>query len=37
MGPETQMIEENMVPYLYAPDTIYSRLSTFGKTHGCLL
>lgn len=33
MGPETQMIEESMVPYLYAPDTIYSRLSTFGKTH----
>jgi hypothetical protein len=33
MGPETQMIEENMVPYLYAPDTIYSRLSMYGKTH----
>ncbi len=32
MGPETQMLEENIVPYLYAPDTIYSRLSTFGKT-----
>ncbi|MGA8874007.1 MAG: M23 family metallopeptidase [Candidatus Korobacteraceae bacterium] len=32
MGPETQMIEENIVPYLYAPDTIYSRLSMFGKT-----
>jgi len=33
MGPETQMLEENIVPYLYAPDTIYSRLSTYGKTH----
>ena len=33
MGPETQMMEENMVPYLYAPDTIYSRLSMFGKAH----
>jgi hypothetical protein len=32
MGPETQVLEENMVPYLYAPDTIYSRLSMFGKT-----
>ena len=29
MGPETQMMEENMVPYLYAPDTVYSRLSMF--------
>jgi hypothetical protein len=29
MGPETQLLEENTVPYLYAPDTIYSRLSTF--------
>jgi hypothetical protein len=33
MGPETQMLEENMVPYLFAPDTVYSRLSTYGKTH----
>jgi hypothetical protein len=32
MGPETQMLEENMVPYLFAPDTVYSRLSMFGKT-----
>jgi hypothetical protein len=32
MGPETQMLEENIVPYLFAPDTVYSRLSTFGKT-----
>jgi hypothetical protein len=32
MGPETQMLEENLVPYLFAPDTVYSRLSTFGKT-----
>ncbi len=32
MGPETQMIEENMVPYLFAPDTVYARLSTYGKT-----
>jgi hypothetical protein len=31
MGPETQVLEENMVPYLYAPDTVYSRLSMFGK------
>lgn len=29
MGRETQMLEENMVPYLYAPDTVYSRLSVF--------
>jgi peptidase M23-like protein len=29
MGNETQMVEENMVPYLYAPDTVYSRLSVF--------
>ncbi len=33
MGPETQVLEENMVPYLYAPDTIYSRLSMFANTH----
>lgn len=31
MGPETQMMEENMVPYLYAPDTVYSRLSMFAN------
>lgn len=29
MGPETEMLEENIVPYLYAPDTVYSRLSVF--------
>jgi len=29
MGPETQLMEENIVPYLYAPDTVYSRLSMF--------
>jgi hypothetical protein len=31
MGPETKVIEENMVPYLMAPDTVYSRLSSFGN------
>ena len=29
MGPEKEMIEENMVPYIFAPDTVYSRLSYF--------
>ncbi len=29
MGPETQMLEENIVPYIFAPDTVYSRLSNF--------
>ncbi len=32
MGPETQLLGENMVPSLFGPDTIYSRLSMFGKT-----
>jgi len=32
MGPETQVLGENMVPYLFGPETIYSRLSMFGKT-----
>ena len=31
MGGETQVVEENMVPYLYAPDTVYSRLSMFAN------
>ena len=31
MGAETQVLEENIVPYLYAPDTVYSRLSMFGN------
>jgi hypothetical protein len=31
MGPETTVVEENMVPYLYAPDTVYSRLSMFAN------
>jgi len=31
MGPENQVLEENMVPYLYAPDTVYSRLSMFAN------
>ncbi len=29
MGSETEMLHENMVPYLLAPDTVYSRLSRF--------
>jgi hypothetical protein len=29
MGPETQMLEENIVPYIFAPDTVYARLSNF--------
>jgi hypothetical protein len=29
MGSETTMLEENIVPYIYAPDTVYSRLSKF--------
>lgn len=29
MGPETKMLEENIVPYSFAPDTVYSRLSNF--------
>jgi hypothetical protein len=31
MGAETQLLEENMVPYLFAPDTVYSRLSMFAN------
>ena len=31
MGPETQMITENIVPYFFAPDTIYSRVSYFQR------
>ncbi len=31
MGTETAMKEENIVPYLFAPDTVYSRLSSFSK------
>src|SRR5271165_1748139 len=31
MGGETEMREENMVPYLFSPDTVYSRLSTFSN------
>jgi hypothetical protein len=31
MGPETQMISENIVPFLTAPDTVYSRLSMFAN------
>ncbi len=31
MGAETQMLEENMVPYGMAPDTVYSRLSNYAN------
>ncbi len=31
MGPETQMITENIVPFFFAPDTIYSRVSYFQR------
>ncbi len=31
MGSETELREENMVPYLFSPDTVYSRLSTFSN------
>ncbi len=31
MGTETEVLEDNMVPYIFAPDTVYSRLSTFSK------
>jgi len=31
MGAETQLMDENIVPYLYAPDTVYSRLSMFAN------
>ena len=30
-APETQMLEENIVPYIFAPDTVYSRLSNFAN------
>jgi hypothetical protein len=33
LGPETSMRGENIVPYLLAPDTVYSRLSEFAKVH----
>ncbi len=29
LGPEQQTLNENMVPYVFAPDTVYSRLVTF--------
>ena len=31
MGAETSMLEENIVPYIFAPDTVYSRLSNFAR------
>ena len=31
LGEETEMRDENIVPYLFAPDTVYSRLSKFAK------
>jgi Peptidase family M23 len=31
LGPETETVEESFVPYLLAPDTVYSRLSRFEK------
>ena len=31
MGSETEMQEENIVPFLFSPDTVYSRLSTFSN------
>jgi peptidase M23-like protein len=31
MGPETQMITENIVPYFFAPDTVYTRVSYFQR------
>jgi Peptidase family M23 len=31
MGPETKMIEENIVPNIMVPDTIYTRLSYFER------
>jgi hypothetical protein len=31
LGPETAMVQENMVPHPLAPDTIYSRLSRFAN------
>ncbi len=31
MGNETQVMGENIVPYIFSPDTVYSRLSTFSR------
>lgn len=31
MGAETSMLEENITPYIFAPDTVYSRLSNFAR------
>ena len=31
MGPETKMLDENIVPFLTAPDTVYTRLSMFAN------
>ncbi len=31
LGNETEMREENIVPYLFAPDTVYSRLCNFSN------
>jgi hypothetical protein len=31
MGAETSMVEENITPYIFAPDTVYSRLSNFAR------
>ncbi len=31
MGPEKEMLEESIVPYIMAPDTVYSRLSYFQR------
>ena len=31
MGTETSVVEENIVPNLFAPDTVYSRLSVFSN------
>jgi len=30
-GPETQMVQETIIPYIFAPDTTYSRLSNFAN------
>jgi hypothetical protein len=30
-GPETQMVQEIIIPYIFAPDTTYSRLSNFAN------
>lgn len=31
LGPESTMMEENFVPYLFAPDTVYSRMSRYAN------